>query len=182
MAKLVAKTYGEALFELASEQNIMTQLMEEIKSLREILKANPDLDNLMKHPGIPKQEKGEVLDKIFGGRISKELAGFLQVIVTKERYGDLPAIFDYFTEKVKQYEGIGVAYVTTAVVLDAVQRLAVEEKLLHTTGYRRLEMHYETDVALIGGMRIRIGDRVVDSSIQSKLEALTKQLLEIQLA
>jgi F-type H+-transporting ATPase subunit delta len=67
------------------------------------------------------------------------------------------------------------------VELDAVQRLSVQDRLLETTGYRMLEMHYDVDKALIGGMKIRVGDRVVDSSIQSKLEALTKQLLQIQL-
>ena len=181
MAKLVSKTYGEALFELACEQNSTTQLMEEIKTLRGIISQNPDLDKLLLHPGIPKQEKKEVLGKIFGGRISDELEGFLQLVVEKERYKDLPDIFEYFTEQVKAKEGIGVAYVTTAVVLDAKQRLSVEEKLLATTGFRQLETHYDTDEALIGGMKIRIGDRVIDSSIQSKLEALTKQLLQIQL-
>ena len=181
MAKLVSKTYGEALFELASEQNSTTKLMEEIKALREILGQNPDLDRLMNHPGIPKQEKESVIEKVFRGRISDDLAGFLQLVVEKERYRDLTAIFDYFESKVKEQEGIGVAYVTTAVELDAVQRLAVQDKLLETTGYRMLEMHYDVNTALIGGMKIRVGDRVVDSSIQSKLEALTKQLLQIQL-
>ncbi|MBR1929952.1 MAG: F0F1 ATP synthase subunit delta [Lachnospiraceae bacterium] len=181
MAKLVSKTYGEALFELATEQNKSTQLMEEIEALRRVLVQNPDLDKLMKHPGIPKQEKGGILNNIFKGRISDELAGFLQLVVAKERYGELDAIFDYFIDRVKEENGIGVAYVTTAVELADAQKKAVLDKLLNTTSYRTMEMHYDVDASLIGGMKIRVGDRVVDSSIQSKLEALTKQLLQIQL-
>ena len=57
----------------------------------------------------------------------------------------------------------------------------MEEKLLTTTGFKEMEMHYQLKKELIGGMVIRIGDRVVDSSVQNKLDDLKKQLLKIQL-
>ena len=181
MAKLVSKTYGEALYELAVAKKETKQLLEEIRSVNVILDQNPDLDKLMKHPGIPKQEKSEILEKIFKGRISEDLMGFFQVVVEKERYTDIPAIFADFTDRVKEAEGIGVAYVTTAVALDDKQKDEVLQRLLATTSYRSMEMQYAVDETLIGGMTIRVGDRVVDSSIRSRLEALTKQLLQIQL-
>lgn len=181
MAKLVSKTYGEALFELATEQNQAQEMMKEIQAVQDILARNPDLNKLMKHPGIPKQDKTQVLENIFKGRVSDELAGFLELVVSKERYSDLQAIFDYFIDKVKDSSGIGVAYVTTAMNLNEIQKAEVLEKLIASTPYRTMEMHYDVDASLIGGMQIRIGDRVVDSSIRSKLDALTKQLLQIQL-
>lgn len=169
------------MFELATEQNQTRELVQEIRAVQEILAQNPELDKLMKHPGIPKQEKTQVLKNIFKGRVSDELEGFLELIVAKERYGDLQAIFGYFIEKVKESCGIGVAYVTTAIELNEVQKAEVLAKLIATTSYRTMEMHYDVDASLIGGMKIRVGDRVVDSSIRSKLNALTKQLLQIQL-
>ncbi len=183
MAKLVSKTYGEALFEVAMEsgEDKAAQLQEEIKTLRTILAENPEFDELMEHPGIPKQEKLQVLDEVFEGRISEELVNFLKIIVSKEHYKELDAVFDYFTDKVKAQRRIGIAYVTTAVELTADQKAAVEHRLLETGGYREMEMHYRTDTSVIGGMIIRIGDRVVDSSIRTKLEKMTKQLLQIQL-
>jgi len=57
----------------------------------------------------------------------------------------------------------------------------VEKRLLETTKYVKFEMHYDVDSELIGGMVIRVGDRVVDSSIRTKLEDMKKQLLNIQL-
>ena len=80
MAKLVSKTYGEALFELAVEENKAQSLMEEIKTVQTVLKENPDFDKLMKHPGVPKQEKLQVVREIFKGRVSNELAGFLEIV------------------------------------------------------------------------------------------------------
>ncbi len=181
MAKLVSKTYGEALFEIAIEENKTQELMEEIQAVQSILKENADLDKLLKHPGIPKQEKVQVMENIFKGRVSDELTGFLQIIISKERYGDLQAIFQYFIDKVKEVKRIGVCFVTTAVELTDTQKKAVQSKLLQTTKYQTMEMHYSVDSSLIGGMVIRINDRVVDSSIRTKLNDLTKQLLNIQL-
>lgn len=183
MAKLVSKTYGEALFEAALEsgEDKALKMLEEIEAIRGILAENPRFDELMKHPGIPKPEKLQVMETVFAGRISGELVNFLKLIVSKERYRDLPAVFDYFTDKVKEWRRIGVAQVKTALELTAAQKSAVREKLLETSGYREMEMYFETDPSLIGGMVIRIGDRVVDSSIRTKLDSLTKQLLQIQL-
>ncbi|MDE7277421.1 MAG: F0F1 ATP synthase subunit delta, partial [Lachnospiraceae bacterium] len=57
----------------------------------------------------------------------------------------------------------------------------VEQRLLDTTDYKSMEIHYRQDAALIGGMVIRIGDRVVDSSISTKLNELQKDLLKVQI-
>lgn len=177
MAKLVSKTYGEALFELAMEENRIGEMMEEIADLQTALSENPDFDKLMKHPGVPKQEKLQVVREIFKGKVSDELAGFLEIVVTKERYNDLSSIFAYFTAKVKEVQKIGIAFVTSAVELTIEQKEKVCTRLLETTSYETMEMHYSVDPSLIGGMVIRVNDRVVDSSIRTKLNNMTKQLL-----
>lgn len=181
MAKIVSKTYGEALFEIAMEQNKTGEFMEEIQEIQAVLSENPELDKLFSHPGIPKQEKVKVAENIFKGRISDELTGFLELVISKERYGELQAIFSYFIDKVKEVRKIGVAYVTTAVELNEAQKEHVKSRLLETTSYLSMEMHYKVDASLIAGMVIRIGDRVVDSSVRAKIDELTKQLLQIQL-
>ncbi len=181
MAKIVSRTYGEALFEIAMEQNKPVELMEEIQGIREVLAQNPELDKMLKHPGIPKQEKVKVVENVFKGRVSDELTGFLEIVISKERYGALQSIFDYFIDKVKEEQKIGVAYVTTAVELNEVRKEEVKKRLLETTSYLSMEMNYSVDASLIAGMVIRIGDRVVDSSVRTKIDELTKQLLQIQL-
>ncbi len=183
MAKLVSKTYGEALFEIAMEsgEDKAQELMEEIRGIEAVLSQNPEFNGLMEHPGIPKQEKLQTLKEVFHGRVSEELESFLEIIVSKERYKDMTDIFSYFVERVKETKKIGVACVTTAIELTASQKSAVESKLLETTAYKSMEMHYAVDQSIIGGMIIRINDRVVDSSVRTKLDGLKKQLLQIQL-
>lgn len=178
MAKLVSNTYGQALFELAVEEGKEELFLEEVGTLKEILSENPDFNRLMNHPKILKEEKLAVLGQVFQGRISDELAGFLHLIVNKDRYSDIDAILDYYIDEVKKLKGIGIAYVTTAVALSEAKQKEVEEKLLSTTSYKQMEMHFQVDEELIGGMIIRIGDRVVDSSIQTKLFEMKRQLLK----
>ena len=182
MAKLVTGTYGEALFELAIEEKKEKEMLEEVTLLSKILKENQDFSNMMNHPKILKEEKIEALENVFKGRFSDELTGFLVLILQKDRYKDIDGILADFVSKMKEYLKIGIAYVTTAVSLKDSQKKEIEKKLLDTTSYETMEMHYAEDSSLIGGMLIRIGDRVVDSSIRTKLEHLTKELSNLQIS
>lgn len=182
MAKLISKTYGEALFELAVEENKVDVFEQEISAILDILNQNPDFISLLNHPKIAKEEKLQVMDEVFGGKVTKEILGFLNIIVAKERNKELIAIMEYFLNEVKAMKGVGVCYVTTPMELKDAQKEAIVKKLLETTSFKTMEMHYATDEKLIGGMVIRIGDRVVDSSIKTKLSNLEAQLLKIQLA
>ncbi len=181
MAKLISKTYGDALFELAVEKNKVDVLLEEIEQLKQVLSENEEFGRLMNHPRIIKEEKIQVVKDVFEGRVSEEILGFLTIVITKDRYRDIDAIIDYFIAEVKRYKGIGIATVTTAVPLREEQRKKIEQKLLETTHYTKMEMHYDVDGSLIGGMVVRIGDRVVDSSVRTKLSELQKELLKVQL-
>lgn len=182
MAKLVSKTYGDALFELAKEQNKMDDLAKEVKLVQTVLAQNPEFSKLMNHPKVGKDEKLQVVKEVFDTRVDKELVGFLRLVVEKDRYNEIDEILSYFIDKVKEEKQIGVAHVTSAVKLSEIQKKLVEEKLIETTSYKEMEMNFAIDESLIGGLVIRIGDKVVDSSIKSKLSELTKQLMNIQLA
>ena len=181
MAKLASQVYGNALFELAVEENRIDELMEEVSAVSQILEENQDFTKVMTHPKIPKEEKLELLDGIFKGRVSDELTGFLKIVVTKERYKELPAIFAWFTARVKEYKKIGIASVVSAAPLSESWKQQIEQRLIATTSYETMEIDYAVDESLIGGAVIRIGDRVVDSSVKTKLSRLTAELMKISL-
>lgn len=181
MAKLVANTYGDALFELAVESNQLENLLEEAVAVRKILMDNEELNRLMNHPKIVKEEKIHMLETIFKGKVSDELTGLMDMLITKDHYKDTPAVLEYFIAQGKEYLKIGTAYVVSAVELSETQKKAVMDRLLETTKYVSFEIQYEVDPTLIGGMVVRIKDRVVDSSIRSKLANLTSELSKIQL-
>ncbi len=176
MAKQVETVYGGALFELAVEQDQVDKFYEETGSLIQILDENPDFMAMMTHPQIPQEEKLETVNTIFKGRISDEIIGLMRMIVEKGHFSDIKKIFSYFEDRVKEYKNIGVAHVSTPMELTKEEKEKIEKRLLETTDYKSFEMDYKVDKDLIGGMVIRIGDRVVDSSIRTKLYNLTREL------
>lgn len=182
MAKIISKAYGDALFELALEKNELDSIAEQVNLLVNAFAENPELIKLLSHPKINKEEKINVIETIFKGRMSDDIVGFLVIIVEKDRGSEIADILNLFQAKVREYKKIGVALVTSAIELSTEQKQKVEQKLLQQTAYESFEVEYKVDASLIGGMIIRIGDRVVDSSIRSKLDNLTKELRKVSLA
>ena len=168
------------MFTVASEQGRMDEFFEAAVGLTEILRTNEDFGKLMSHPKIMQEDKVKIIEETFEGRIPKEMLGLMTLMVTKGRENNFLAVFDYFVELVKEEKKIGKADVKTAIPLSNEQKTAIEKKLLTTTKYESFEMNYEVDASLIGGMIVRIGDRVIDSSIQTKLNNLSRELRSIQ--
>lgn len=181
MAKLVSKTYAQALFELAVEEDKTSAYLEEASGLLEVLRTNAEFGQFMNHPKIQKEDKLEVVQNVFRDKISREMLGFLVTIIEKDRYTEIEAILEDFVASVKEYNNIGTAYVTTAIAINDQEKQDIESRLLATTRYKTIECIYDVDTSLIGGMVIKMGDRVVDSSIRTKLDKLQRELLAIQL-
>lgn len=181
MAKLVSKTYGDALFELAVESGQVDEWLPEARGIIEILAEHGGLSKLMNHPKIVKEEKIKVLEGIFKGRVNDALLGLMCMLISKGHYGEMGSVFAYFIHQVREYKNIGTAHVTSALPLSDAQKAQVQDKLLATTKYVSFEMDFQVDGSLIGGMIIRIGDRVVDGSVRNKLQSLTRELSKIQL-
>lgn len=181
MAKLVSKIYGDALFDLGLERQNLDAMTEEVIAVRNAFRENPELMQVLNSPDICKSEKIDFVECVFKERVSDDITGFLRIVVTKERSGELDHILGYFVDRVKEHNKIGVASVTTPMELSGEWKSKIEKKLLDTTGYVKMEMSYAIDPDLIGGMVIRIGDTVVDSSIKSKLADLSHRLTNLSL-
>ena len=182
MAKLVEVTYGDALFELAVSESSVDSLYTEAQAVIEAFEQNKELGKLLNHPKIEKEEKEQVIKNVFEQFVSKNMTGLLVIMVSKDRQNKIVDTLKVFEKRVKEYKKIGTAYVSTARPLTDAQKDKVVAKLLATTEYVDFEMNYTVDETLIGGMVIRIGDRVVDSSIKHKIDELAKDLKKIQLA
>ena len=181
MAKSAITTYGEALFQIATESSSCIEMLEEVKELKNVIDANPELNELMSNPRFSKEEHLDILEKVFKGKIDERLFSFLELLTVKGRYGYLDEILEFFILRVKEYLHIGQAKVTSAIAIDDEMKKRIKDKLLSTTDYKEIEIEYETDPSLIGGMVIRIKDRIVDNSVKTKLENITRDLHKIQI-
>jgi len=182
MAKLASKTYGEALFELALDKNTLEDTKTEVTNVKIALNENMELIKILNHPKIDKEEKVTLVEKIFKGKISDDLCGFLVIMVEKDRYNEIISAFNYFIDKVNEYQKLGVAYVTSAIELSKDKKKKIEQKLISTTEYKSFDIYYTVDKSIIVGLIIRIGDRVVDSSVKTKIDLMSKELNKLQIS
>ena len=178
MAKQVETTYGDALLALAVEEGSLDTLYEEAQALVTVLQENEELLRILKHPQIEKEEKKKIVEHIFTGRVSKDIVGLFCILVEKEHDSKITDVLRYFIRQVKREKNIGVASVTSALALSDTQKASVEKRLLETTDFDAMEIEYAVDASLIGGLVIRIDDRVVDSSIKTKIESMSKALAQ----
>lgn len=182
MARLVSKVYGDALFSVALEEDKLEALWKEAGLLAETLTANPEFLPVLTHPEMTQEKQFLALDEVLKEKMSDEMMGFLHVLVKKGRIGEISAILDYFLDRVREYLKIGVVQVTTPIPLSDDQKQKVEKKLSEVSGYETLSMDYQIEESLLGGMIIRIGDRVLDNSIRTKLEMMSRKLNKVKLS
>lgn len=181
MAKLVSKTYGDALFALAMEEKRLDEFFDAAKGMQIALRENAEFEDLMKHPRFTREEKANIIEETFDGQIPREMTGMLIQLVKKGHVVEMSAVFDHFISLVKEEKKIGEVKVVSPMELTKEQKDKVEKRLLETTKYESFEMEYSVDETLIGGLVIRIGDRIVDSSVKTKLYELTRNLREVQI-
>ncbi|GKX30603.1 ATP synthase subunit delta [Vallitalea longa] len=180
MAELVAKRYGTALFELAVETNKIDVVEDQLKSLKEILLTEKEFIRILNHPKVVVENKIAMVENIFDGKIIKDILGLLVIAIRKGRADDLLDIIQYCLDEIDKLNGNAKAYVTSASELTDEQLESIKSKLEETTK-KKILLHSNVDESLIGGLVIRIGDRIIDNSIKGKIEAISKELYAIQL-
>ena len=176
MAELIDKTYGEALFQLSLEEGKVEEYADEVRSIKEAIAENPEFMVLLDHPQITREEKVEVMRNCLDGRAS-DSDRLLCYVIQAGRQHFLMGMIDYFLDAVRKYQHIGIADVTSACALSDAQKAAVEKRLLETMGDVSIEINYQVDPEIIGGLVIRIGDKVADNSIRTQINTLTKAIL-----
>ena len=117
-----------------------------------------------------------MMKKIFENHISVDSLGFLLTVIEKKRQAELISILDYVIDCIKELLLIGKATVTTALPLDDSKKDKIVDELLKSSHYKSLEAEYVVDESIIGGIVIRIGDRVVDSSVKTRIDKMRKML------
>lgn len=181
MAELVTTRYATALFDIAKAKDAVEQFEDEVKTILKILNEEKEFIQILAHPQILQDEKIKVIENVFEGKVSQEIVGLLVLIVRKNRQEILLDILSQFIEMAEVEKGILRATITTAMPLDDKQLAQIKTRLENNT-QKTIELDVIHDKALIGGMIIKLGDKVVDGSIAGKMQALKQQLMDLRLA
>ena len=168
-----ARRYADAAFEIGRADGTLEVWERDLDTLRTAL-GDERLRRLVTHPAVPFAEKEEVLRQVVSG-LSPEPLSLALLMIRRGRPGAIDAMVERFGELVRRERGISLAEVRTARRLDEQQRTAIAERLRTLTG-NRIEMKEMVDESLIGGLSVRIGDRLYDASVRSRLERLRARL------
>ncbi len=171
-----ARRYAEAAFEIGRADGTLEAWERDLGRLRDAL-GDEELRSLVEHPAVPFADKERVVRRVVGD-VTPEALNLVLLMVRRGRPGAIGRMVDHFASLVRRHRGISLAEVRTALPLEESQRVAVLDRLHELTG-DEIEINEVVDESLIGGITVRIGDRLYDASVRNRLERLRARLTAV---
>lgn len=171
-----ARRYAEAGFQVARESDALDRWQEDLAALDETF-AVPELRALIEHPAVAFADKERVLRRAVTG-VGAEPLNLVLLMIRRGRPGAIPAMRRHFEELLRRDRGLAKAEIRSALPLDKEDRAELEGTLARLAG-QEVELTELVDPSLIGGISVRIGDRLYDASIRSRLERLRARLTAV---
>jgi len=169
---LISDRYAYALYDLASEKKVVDSVLENLQSLKKIIDNNTDLSLLIKSPLISSNDKLKVLIKITLSLNLNELSIiFLKVISNNKRFANLTTIISQFININANRRGDVLADITSADELSEGQRANIKDQLKTILG-DKLSLNFKIDKKIIGGLIVKVGSKMIDTSIANKINKL----------
>jgi F-type H+-transporting ATPase subunit delta len=169
--RTVTRRYATALYQEADASGVLEAIDEDVLMLRNSIESNRELSRFFGSPVIPQEKKDTILQELLRDRVAPLILQFLRLLVEKDRETLTKEILDEYQSLRDEQRGIVDARVTVAQALTDEDREVLLEALEERTG-KDVRLHIEEDPDLIGGLVVRIGDRVFDGSVRSQLNAL----------
>jgi F-type H+-transporting ATPase subunit delta len=173
----VAAVYAEALLELAAAAKELEAIGDEVRQLAALIESQDTLRLLLGGRLLTAEKRRGVVEQIFQGRVSDLLYRFLQVLARKNRLEQLPDILRLLPHLIQQRQGIQEVQVTTAKALPEMEAAQLTQSLCHILGQKIL-VKQRVDESLLGGLKLRIGDRLLDGSVAAQLRMLRRKLID----
>ena len=180
LSNQLASKYAQALCGLANEKGLLDEAERQLAMVVELAEQNTDLKTLLYHPLVPGVAKKETIARLFGSELHEVVKNFLLLLVDKRREAALPAILREYTTLANAARNIVVAAVTTVLPLSADQEQALSAKLSDITG-KKVQIKQQVDARIIGGVVVKIGDKLIDGSVAHQLCMLQAALTKIPL-
>lgn len=170
-----ARRYAQAIFELASEAGCAEAVGRDLRVISESIQENAATSEFFRSPVVDRKEKERVLSAAFGGNAHDVAVQALLLLVRKRRESLLGEIVHQYEALEQQSRGAEPLTITSAKPLSASELRAMTQRLEAIYG-RHFEVTQEVDPQLIGGVRIMMGDRRVDGSIEGRLQEFSRAL------
>lgn len=169
MSEAVAIRYAQALFEVAKERGTVDTVEENLELIKEVIDDNEDFKQLLLHPEVTANEKKEMLEEFFTKAVNAEVLNLLKVLVDNHREDIISFIQLDYVDIANEYRGIADATVTSARPLSEDDQRKISDQFGRLLN-KQLRLTTKIDESLVGGVIVKIGNRVYDGSIKGQLD------------
>lgn len=175
----IARTYAEALLEIARAEDAVERYGEQLQQFAGLMETDREFRLFLETPRIDTSIKKATLRDAFGRKLPEKLLRFLLVMIDKRRQRLLPSIADSYSDLVHEHFGRIQVRITAARDLDVKVKAQLKKRLSELLG-KEVIPTFHVDERIIGGVIIRVGDRVMDGSIRRRLQLLRRSLLKAE--
>ncbi len=173
----LSSRYANSLLSLAKDANSVDAIFNDMQSIEETISTSDDLASMLNSPIISSTIKTNVLTKVFSKNVKELTSNFLKLLISKGRENYLQEICKSF---IAEYNEINkIADVTLVTAIPATDKIVkeVSDFLTKSESYSKVSITQEVDPTIIGGFILKMGDKLLDNSIQRKLQKIRKELV-----
>ncbi|CAN5693553.1 F0F1 ATP synthase subunit delta [soil metagenome] len=169
-----ARRYAEAAFQLAERDDDVDAWRKGLAYAAAALSSD-EVDRVLSNPALPLTERIGVVERIIGDQLSERPLNLVRLLLRRRRLELLPGVAREFARLHDRRLGITEAVVTSAAPLDDQEVAALRDRLAGMTG-DRMELSFQVDTSILGGVVVRLGDKLIDGSVRGRLERLRDTL------
>ena len=173
-ARGVAKRYAQAVFDLATETGQQQQWLADLTALANAA-ADPVAGQFFSGPTVSEAGKRQAIDSLLPGANQQQARNLAHMLIARRRFEALPEILEVYRDLLLEAQGIAIADVTTAVELSPTESRDVQARLAAIVG-KQIELRPRVDPSIIGGLVARVGDRLIDGSVETQLRTMRAAL------
>ena len=175
---IVAKRYADALFQLAKDKNNLETIREELKVVRDVFIENPKMKEVLYHPRIKYNDKVALINSAFGS-CNEDIIHTIKLLTERRRIQYVTDMVAYFTDNYNAAKGIAEATVYSVRELTDSEKENVNAALANQLNKQEVLIKNEVDSAILGGLKVRVGNTIYDGSVKGKLDRVKNNLVSI---
>lgn len=171
----VAKRYARALFNVAKQSNVIESVESDLNAIANLVENHPDFRGFLASPRISRDEKIGIAERLFSDRVTALTMNMLRLMLVKRRENEFSGVREEFVILRRSEGNILYASVVSAAELDEATKNALVAKLEQKAG-KKVEADFRVDPNLIGGVKVALGNYVLDGSVRGSLNRLRDRL------
>lgn len=172
----IARRYAEALYEAAHDAGLTREIGDQLEQLLRVLKTDRELDLAFRSPALTAHRRRLLLEECFQGELHPFVLNLCQLLWTKGRENSLPSVVTAYRQLFRQEAGLLTAEVVSASNLTEEQLAPLRQALERRFG-QPVVIEMKVDRSLLGGVRVRVGNTVLDGSVRGHLQAMRERML-----